>query len=271
MRPAPVEALLSAVLSAVRARDAATLAALFGADGELSLGGRERGAARGAEAAALLLRAWADPVALGPALPWIEGGLGAAWGWQGDPERIAGEVLLVPAGEGLVGTLTLRVLPGGPEIPRERVSVRAVLLAPGPRVLLFECHEPGQPGSWWITPGGGIEPGEDDRAALQRELAEEVGLDTGECAIGPCVWTRAHAHVWQDRAVCARSRFYLVHVERAREPAPRSPDFGSLGHRWWTLDELASTDAILSPRGLPRLLAALLRDGPPPSPIDAGL
>ncbi|HJZ32208.1 MAG TPA: RNA pyrophosphohydrolase [Hyphomicrobiaceae bacterium] len=37
-------------------------------------------------------------------------------------------------------------------------------------------NEPEGPGSWWQMPQGGIDPGEDPRAAALRELAEETGM-----------------------------------------------------------------------------------------------
>jgi hypothetical protein len=37
--------------------------------------------------------------------------------------------------------------------------------------------------------------------------------------------------------------------------------------RWWSTDELASTRAAFSPRGLPRLLAELLDNPVPSAPI----
>jgi ADP-ribose pyrophosphatase YjhB (NUDIX family) len=44
----------------------------------------------------------------------------------------------------------------------ERVAARVVLLDRAGRVLLFRGCDPWQPaaGIWWITPGGGVEPGE---------------------------------------------------------------------------------------------------------------
>ena len=44
----------------------------------------------------------------------------------------------------------------------------------GLRVLLFADTDPGVPGvSWWVTPGGGIDPGETPEAAGLREQAAQ--------------------------------------------------------------------------------------------------
>ena len=40
------------------------------------------------------------------------------------------------------------------------------------------------------------------------------------------------------------------------------------GLRWWTIDEIAASDASFAPRDLARLLRSLLVDGPPDSPVD---
>lgn len=46
---------------------------------------------------------------------------------------------------------------------------------PEGRLLLIQrAHEPGR--GLWSLPGGRVEPGEDDAAALVREMAEETGL-----------------------------------------------------------------------------------------------
>jgi hypothetical protein len=41
--------------------------------------------------------------------------------------------------------------------------------------------------------------------------------------------------------------------------------------RWWTLPQLAASDALFWPRRLPALVAGLLADGPPGAPIDVGV
>jgi len=68
----------------------------------------------------------------------------------------------------------------------ERNAVRAIVLTPELKVLLMRVRAP-EGGDWfWITPGGGLEPGETEEVGLRRELKEELGLQRFE--IGPLVW-----------------------------------------------------------------------------------
>jgi TDG/mug DNA glycosylase family protein len=151
--------------------------------------------------------------------------------------------------------------------PAERPAVRALLLDGRNRVLLMRFRSPGGR-RFWATPGGGVEPGEPDEAALRRELAEETGLR--EFELGPCVWTRESVFVW-ERVVRQRERFYLVRVE-AHEVAPEVdlPAEGVVGHRWWTAPELAATPETVYPTRLALLLRDLLANGAPREAIDAG-
>jgi 8-oxo-dGTP diphosphatase len=60
---------------------------------------------------------------------------------------------------------------------RERVDcVGALVYDDRHRLLVVQrAHEPGT--GMWSLPGGRVEPGEDDSAAVVREVAEETGLD----------------------------------------------------------------------------------------------
>jgi 8-oxo-dGTP pyrophosphatase MutT (NUDIX family) len=58
----------------------------------------------------------------------------------------------------------------------ERQGVRAILLTPEHEVLLMRIRPPDVEMWFWITPGGGLEPGETIEQGLRRELREELGL-----------------------------------------------------------------------------------------------
>lgn len=60
------------------------------------------------------------------------------------------------------------------ERPVVKRTARAILLD-GDELILIKRTKPGQP-PYWITPGGGVEPGDESViAALHREVAEELG------------------------------------------------------------------------------------------------
>jgi len=152
-----------------------------------------------------------------------------------------------------------------------REAARAVVLDPDDRILLVRWVNEDNGVDTWLTPGGGIEYGEDAAAALRRELREETGLETFEPA--PTIWTRRHSFPWYDRTVDQRETFTLVRVP-AFEPRPDPAAIDAEGVRavcWWTLEELAASDATFAPRGLAALLCELLEHGAPPEPLDAGV
>jgi TDG/mug DNA glycosylase family protein len=153
--------------------------------------------------------------------------------------------------------------------PVDRPAVRALVIDGDDRILLVQFRDDaGQ--TWWATPGGGIDHGEDVESALRRELAEELGLDDFE--LGPEIWTREHTFAWRGSMLRQRERFWLVEVS-AHEPAPRVELAAELvaDVRWWTPAELAETGETLVPAGLPELLRELRANGPPRKPFDVGL
>ena len=131
----------------------------------------------------------------------------------------------------------------------ERTAVRALLLDEQNRVLLFRYGD--DYGSWWIAPGGGQEPDEDDAQTLRRELREECGLR--DVALGPLVAEWSHWGTEEAGFGSGVSRMYLVRVP-SFEP---EPEFdlraeGSLEERWFTRNELAALPTR------PRNLAAIV-------------
>ncbi len=62
------------------------------------------------------------------------------------------------------------------EKPKVTIIVAAAVLIEGGRVLLTQRKRGSHLEGSWEFPGGKVEPGEDPRDALVRELAEEVGI-----------------------------------------------------------------------------------------------
>ena len=153
---------------------------------------------------------------------------------------------------------------------RIREAVRAVVLDPDARVLLVRLEFPHWTG--WAMPGGGVDDGETDEAALRRELAEEAGLEDLE--LGSIVWTRRHLLEFGDWDGQAE-RYYLVRAPGA-DPVPRLT-WAQLNAeymtaiRWWTVSELEAAEDEFAPRRLPTLVRELILHGAPTAPIDAGV
>jgi 8-oxo-dGTP pyrophosphatase MutT (NUDIX family) len=152
---------------------------------------------------------------------------------------------------------------------RIREAVRGLIIDPHDRVLLVWFEFP--TATRWALPGGGLEPGEAHVDALCRELEEEVGL-TG-ATIGPQIWHRLHIIPFLNGEFDGqRERIHLIRSEVfTAEPRLSWEQMNAeFVHelRWWTLEEIAASDAHFVPKDLGSLLSVLLREGPPQDSID---
>ncbi|MER8187428.1 NUDIX domain-containing protein [Kitasatospora sp. NPDC094015] len=151
----------------------------------------------------------------------------------------------------------------------KRRAVRVLLLDGQGRILLLHGLDPAVPGvSWWITPGGGVEPGENLRQAALRELAEE--LEPVEVELGALVAYGTTAFSYQGQEFEQEQWFYLARSSRtdvgpARSGAPEHARL--LGLRWWSLAELRVTGETVYPVGLVGLLERIATGGPPVQPV----
>jgi len=125
------------------------------------------------------------------------------------------------------------------------------------RTLLFSDSDPGIPGlRWWITPGGGVEPGETDLEAAVREVGEETGLTVDRAALRGPLARRHVRHGYTDVVVEQDEVFFGVTVAPFEVDVTGHTDEERLTmtqHRWWTRDELAATAEIVWPAVLPQL------------------
>jgi TDG/mug DNA glycosylase family protein len=111
-----------------------------------------------------------------------------------------------------------------------RNAVRAVVVAPDGRTLLLRYGN--EYDEWWIPPGGGIEPGESDEAALRRELREEIGLE--EYEIGRLLWEKERFFLLEPGYGGQRNRNYLVRVPYFEAAVLSEAEEA----RWFTLAEI---------------------------------
>lgn len=144
-----------------------------------------------------------------------------------------------------------------------RSTVRVVMIDTDERILMFNDSDPGLPErTWWVVPGGGIDPGETPTQTAVREVQEETGAEIAEAdLLGPI----AHRHVvhgYSDQVVDIVSEtFYAVRVEPFTVDIAGHTEEEQLtltGHRWWTRSQLGADAAWLWPASLPELVDRVL-------------
>jgi 8-oxo-dGTP pyrophosphatase MutT (NUDIX family) len=148
-----------------------------------------------------------------------------------------------------------------------------VLLLDGPgRILLLRFLRDASDaalGHGWVTPGGGVDDGESLPQAAARELHEEIGLAVAPPQLGrPVAYAMGYAELGWAEGVF-RDDFFYHRVDRHDVDVARMEMLERnhhAGHRWWTLEEVASTTETIYPFGLVALLTDLLAGRVPQEP-----
>jgi 8-oxo-dGTP pyrophosphatase MutT (NUDIX family) len=139
-----------------------------------------------------------------------------------------------------------------------RLTSRILLFDEQGSILLFLTTAPDTSlFARWVTPGGGVDPGEDHRDAAIRELFEETGLEITDP--GQPVWQYDFEVEWNNADHdTGHAEYYVVHTNRFEPSSAGWTDdekIDTLDSRWWTLDELRSTTEPFEPAQLPELVS----------------
>jgi 8-oxo-dGTP diphosphatase len=110
------------------------------------------------------------------------------------------------------------------------VVVAAAVLVEQSRVLLTQRKAGAHLAGAWEFPGGKVEPGEDPREALRRELREELGV---EANAGEIVDVTFHRYEDAGKAVLL---LFFEATRAAGSPEPRALEVAAF--RWATAPDL---------------------------------
>lgn len=154
--------------------------------------------------------------------------------------------------------------------PLNRPSARVIVIDGTGSVLLFRIEDPHDPKPpLWITPGGGIKPGEALDEAAARELHEETGVVIDPAELGEPVAICRGEWTFRGQPLYSVDSFFAWRTDRFEpstagwEPLERELH---AAWRWWSIEELDTTNE----RVLPALLGDVVRlitqgtIGPPP-------
>lgn len=142
-----------------------------------------------------------------------------------------------------------------------RRAGRVLVVDAGGRVLLLHGFDPARRDEpYWITVGGGAKPGESLAEAAARELLEETGISARSDELGEPVWHEVAEFDFEGTWFRQEQDFFLLRVGSPQVRADGLTDEEATvvtGYRWWSIDELTSTDETFYPVELPGLLRRL--------------
>ena len=150
-----------------------------------------------------------------------------------------------------------------------RDTVRILLFHGSTRLLLMRVINPAivDPSghlltgrSLWATIGGKLEQHETYRSAALRELWEETGIEGASLdSVGPAIWSGEQVLIIAGEETLLRETFFVMrtftsNITSAFHTSEEKRVIKEM--RWWTIDEIESTEEFV----LPWVLRQLVRD-----------
>lgn len=156
--------------------------------------------------------------------------------------------------------------------PLDRPSARVIVTDGTGSVLLFRIEDPhdSKP-PLWITPGGGVKPGEALGEAAACELAEETGVVIDPAELGEPVAVCRGEWTFRGQPLYSVDSFFAWRAERFE---PSTAGWEPLEHeihaawRWWTIEELETTNEAIRPALLSDVVRLITQGTIGPSPIE---
>lgn len=149
---------------------------------------------------------------------------------------------------------------GVTKIPLRRFTARVLPINDENRVLLLHGFNPAVPDRpFWFTIGGGLEDGETLQEAAARELYEEVGIRVDVDAFTGPHGSRLTSFDFAEYAITQDESYFAVRVDGAGavlsfDRMEQIEKDTTLGHRWWSAEELDATGETVHPENLADLL-----------------
>lgn len=140
---------------------------------------------------------------------------------------------------------------------KHRATARIMLIDELNRIFLLKTHfdaEVGLPPRW-LTPGGAIDYGESTLEAAVRELREETGMVIDPEVLGEPVLVASGRWDWAD-GLNYHTYTDTIYELKVQNFQPDTSGFTQdelrdiLEYRWWTVEEILSSQESLAPQDL---------------------